>query len=79
MKTKPRYLLITLAAFIFLAFATLLLANAFDEVLLPEVTTILSEQAPVTKNGTRAFYFLLGLRANKGDPEAEGEASWKQD
>ena len=79
MKNTKRNFLLTLAGLIFILILGLIASNAFDEPLRPEVTAILEERAPVSENGAKAFYFLLGLDAGAKDPEAQGKELWERD
>jgi hypothetical protein len=52
-------------------------ANSVDETLEPGAAAILQEQVPVSDQGTKAFYYLLGIRAGDlKDPEVTGRDLW---
>jgi len=54
-------------------------SNAVDDRLDPDAEAVLKEQIPVTEQGTKAFYYLLGLRAgDEKNPEATGRDLWNR-
>lgn len=72
-----RWILISLAVVFGLSILAFLGANAVDETLDEEAAGIIRDAPGPTPNGTRAFYYFLGLRSGDTmDPEGRGKEIW---
>ncbi|MGZ3723960.1 MAG: hypothetical protein ACXVA9_13550, partial [Bdellovibrionales bacterium] len=70
---------IAIGTLVLVTICALVLANFSDEKLNPAAEPIINSPLPVTEQGTKAFYYLLGVRTGETvDPESVGRELWSQ-